>query len=527
MSEDSMTAQITEQLPDLPKEWIWANVGQLYDVIGGGTPSTKVSEYWQGDIPWITSADIHGLKDIRPRKRTNEEGIRNSATNLVPAGSLIVVTRVSLGRIALTNTPISFSQDSQALLGNNDLIYPDYALYFLSQAVQVFKYRHRGTTIAGVTKKQLRELPFALPPISEQHRIVDKIEELFTKLDAGIESLKKAQAQLKQYRQSVLKTAVEGKLTEEWRAAHKDELEPASVLLERIQKERREKWEAEQLESFAAKGKTPKDDKWKGKYKEPPPDTEERPELPDGWTWTTVEQLGAAGEQAVLTGPFGSNLGRSDFLPAGIPVLTIGCLTNQGLDMGKAVYISENKAIELERYKVRSGDLLFSRMATVGRAGTVTAQYEGVIINYHLMRLRLADRAILPRYFISFVRGSQIVKDYVREVNHGATRDGINTRELLNMPIAIPPFMEQQEIAEEIERCLSVADEVESTISTELNRVERLRQSILKRAFSGKLVPQDQNDEPASILLERIKAEKAVREAENKRARKSKAKPKK
>src|SRR6266566_32371 len=255
----------------LPKEWVWTRVGEIYDIVGGGTPSTSIEEYWKGDIAWITSADIYGLKDIQPRKQITKAAIVDSATNLVPAGSLIVVTRVGLGKVALAKTPLCFSQDSQALFGDSYSIYPDYSLYYLAQAVQVFKYQNRGTTIAGVTKKQLSELPFALPPFPEQQRIVAAIEQQFSRLDAGVAALRHAQVKLKRYRAAVLKAAVEGKLTEAWRAEHPT-TEPASLLLERILKERRAKWEAD----LRAKSKDPV----KVKYVEPTsPDVESLPKL--------------------------------------------------------------------------------------------------------------------------------------------------------------------------------------------------------------------------------------------------------
>ncbi len=227
------------RLSSLSKGWVWTRVGELYDIIGGGTPSTSVEAYWKGDTPWITSADIQGLKDIKPRRFITKTAIKDSATNLVSAGSLIVVTRVGLGKVALAEVPLCFSQDSQALIKKGDVINENYALYYLSQAVQIFKYKHRGTTIPGVTKKQLAELMVALPPLPEQHRIVAKIEELFTRLDAGVEALRKVKAEIRRYRQAVLKHAFEGRLTEEWRKAHKGELEPASKLLERIKEERK------------------------------------------------------------------------------------------------------------------------------------------------------------------------------------------------------------------------------------------------------------------------------------------------
>ena len=169
---------------NLPKEWLTSSVGQLYKIVGGGTPSTKVKRYWNGDILWISSADIHGLYDIRPRRKITPEAIKNSATNLVPTGSIIVVTRVGLGKIARTRKPLCFSQDSHALIGNASFVDPDYILYYLSQAVQFFKHASRGTTISGVTKKQIVNLPLPIAPFNEQKRIVSKIESIFDRIDA-------------------------------------------------------------------------------------------------------------------------------------------------------------------------------------------------------------------------------------------------------------------------------------------------------------------------------------------------------
>ena len=137
----------------------------------------------------------------------------------------------------------------------------------------------------------LKEAYVPVPPPEQQKRIVAKIEELFSHIDAGIEALKKAKQLLKQYRQSVLKAAVTGELTREWREANKDKLEPASQLLERILKERRQKWEEQQLEQFKAKGKMPKDDKWKNKYKEPFIIDPSELEIADGWVLASWDQI--------------------------------------------------------------------------------------------------------------------------------------------------------------------------------------------------------------------------------------------
>ena len=270
-------------LSELPLGWTSTTVGAFCNILGGGTPSTKNSEYWKGDIPWISSADIHSLNDIRPRKKISKQAIGKSTTNILPSGSIIVVTRVGLGKVAIVSKPLCFSQDSQGLVFDSSKVYSMYLVYYLSQAVQLFKYEGRGTTISGVTKRQLRELSVLLPPLPEQHRIVAEIEKQFTRLDDSVDALKRAQANLKRYRASVLKAACEGKLvpTEaELARSEGPEYEPADRLLERILIERRAKWESKK--------------KRRGKYKEPvAPDTSALPELPEGLECgATVEPVG-------------------------------------------------------------------------------------------------------------------------------------------------------------------------------------------------------------------------------------------
>ena len=220
---------------NLPKEWLASSVGQLYKIVGGGTPSTKVKRYWNGDILWISSADIHGLYDIRPRRKITPEAIKNSATNLVPTGSIIVVTRVGLGKIARTRTPLCFSQDSHALIGNASFVDPDYILYYLSQAVQFFKHASRGTTISGVTKKQLVNLPLPIAPFNEQKRIASKIESIFDRIDAVERYVESTLNGLDALKKSTLKQAFEGKLVPQ-----DPNDEPAGILLQKIKQERKQ-----------------------------------------------------------------------------------------------------------------------------------------------------------------------------------------------------------------------------------------------------------------------------------------------
>ena len=488
--------------PELPKGWATVTVETFSNVVGGGTPSTHKDEYWDGQIPWITSADIHGIRDIRPRKKINDQAIRGSATNLLPSGSIIVVTRVGLGKVALVDESLCFSQDSQGLIFNTDELDGSYLTYYLSEAVKRFKYEGRGTTISGVTKRQLRELPVLLPPLPEQHRIVAEIEKQFTRLDSSVAALKRVQANLKRYRASVLKVACEGRLVSteaELARAEGRDYEPADRHLERILAEHRARWEAQE--------------KRRGKYKEPvAPDTSDLPELPEGWVWATVEQLLARSE-------YGTSV-KCSYESEGLPVLRIPNIVAGDIDLTDIKYATRSLPIDAEN-ALAKGDVLMCRtngsVSLVGKTAVVNTELE----THHgfasyLLRFRLIEAEVIPKWFHIYVT-SQMGRAFIEQ--HAASSAGQNNISLSlihTMPLPLPPLAEQRRIVAEVERRLSVIHQAEAAVEVNLTRAKRLRQSILKQAFSGKLVPQDPNDDPASVLLERIRAEREEAQAASK-----------
>ena len=489
----------------LPQGWVAMAVGGLCQIVGGGTPSTSNEEYWQGNIPWITSADIYGLKDVRPRRHINERAVQESATNLLPSGSIIVVTRVGLGKVAFVREDLCFSQDSQGLVFDGRNLHGMYLSYFLSEAVKSFKYEGRGTTIRGVTKKKLHELPVLVPPLAEQHRIVSEIETQFTRLDASVAALRRAQANLKRYRASVLKDACEGRLVtieaERARSESRD-YEPAGVLLERILAERRTRWESQE--------------KKRGKYQEPSaPDTSALPELPEGWMWAMVEQLSSRIQYGT------SNKAGPDLL--GVPVLRMGNIQNGELDFSDLKYLpSQNE--EVGKTLLNPGDLVFNRTNSpelVGKSAVYKEGHPTACFASYLIRVSFPEVCV-PDYVCFFIN-SQHGRSYIAQVRtQQVGQANVNGTKLAAMPIPLPPLAEQRRIVAEVERRLSVVQQAEATVEASLARAERLRQSILKQAFSGKLVPQDPDDEPASALLERIRAGREA-EAEASRAAKGKS----
>jgi len=209
--------------------------------------------------------------------------------------------------------------------------------------------------------------------------------------------------------------------------------------------------------------------------------------IPNSWSELPLSELGMPGEQTVLTGPFGANLGREDFVASGVPIFTIGCLGTDNIDESKLRYVSARKAKELTTYRLREGDFLFSRMASVGRAGFVPAKLDGALFNYHLMRLRLNGEAILPRLFYYYVRGSEAVRQYLDGVSRGATRDGINTKLLLNMPVLLPPVAEQRRIVAKIESVAAKSGLARGRLDHIPRLVEKYKHGILRSAFRGDL----------------------------------------
>jgi type I restriction enzyme S subunit len=353
-----------------------------------------------------------------------------------------------------------------------------------------------------ISQGTLEQLQVPLPPLNEQRHIVAKLDELFSDLDAGVAALERARANLKRYRAAVLKAAVEGRLTEQWRAAH-PATEPASQLLERILAERRRKWEADQLAKYAAAGKTPPKD-WQAKYVEPtPPDTANLPDLPHGWCWASVDQL------AEVQGGIQKQPKRKP-VNQGHPYLRVANVLRNRLDLSEVHRITLF-GNELAKLRLEVDDLLVvegnGSKTEIGRSALWNGAIPDCVHQNHIIRVRCKGWSpkYLNAYWNSPVGNGRIM-------NQAASTSGLYTlsvEKVSAIPVPLPPHQEQEQIVAEVEERLSVIDAAEAQIETNLQRAARLWQSILKHAFEGKLVPQDPNDEPASVLLERIKQQRA------------------
>ena len=397
---------------------------------------------------------------------------------------------------------------SVAAIRPGEIIDQHFLYYQLQLQVMALRAASAGSAQGVINRKQLSEIAVRIAPLDEQARIVAKIEELFSDLDAGVAALKRAKANLKRYRASVLKAAVEGKLTEQWRAKHPAK-EPASALLARILKERRLKWEADQLAKFAAAKKEPPKN-WKEKYVEPtPPDTTDLPELPEGWCWTNVGQL------ITESTCNGISIKGTDS-PPGVPALRLNAMTENGFDYEKRRYIPISPGLATD-LAIRLGDLFVSRgngsLHLVGRGVLAQEPHEEIVFPDTMIRVRLFNIGSLRR-FVSHVWASRLIRQQVE--NKARTTAGIykiSQPDVEEFVLPLPTKEEESRIVEEIEEKLTQISAAEQLVEHSLLRAARLRQSILKRAFEGKLVPQDPKDESASALLERLRTGRTHDEA--------------
>ncbi len=380
-------------------------------------------------------------------------------------GDVFISIRAPVGPTNLCPEKSAVGRGLAAIRGLHG-IQPLFIFHLMRRFENEIASRGTGTTFKAITGNQLKNFEIPVPPLAEQRRIVAKLETLFTQLDAAVDSLKKAQGQLQRYRRSILKAAFEGELTRKWREAHSSKLEPMSI--------------SKPITSGGL------------------------PELPDCWVWTTLKEI----SEIILGQSPPSSTYNID--GEGLPFY-------QGkLEFGK-LYPTPRKWCTEPKKIAEIGDVFISIRAPVGPTNLCP---EKSAVGRGLAAIR-GLHGIQPFFILYLMRRFE---NEIASRGTGTTFEAITGNQLKTFEIPLPSLAEQEQIVSELERHLLVADEVEATITSELRRSERLRQAILKQAFSGKLVPQDSNDGPARVLLEKIRGEKEPQQAKRRKKATTKSK---
>ena len=490
----------------LPSGWSWTSLAHVSNLLSGN-PAPQGKEKFRESGPSFVRVQDMGRLGTRMRLADTKDHLAESVAKslrLFPAGSVLFTksgASTLLNQRAVLQRPMYVVSHIAAAIPEKGIL-SEWLYHWLS-TVDFSRYAH-ATTLPSLPFSKIKHIAVPVAPRTEQTRIADTLDELFSGLEAGVAALKRARDRLQLYRASVLKAAVEGTLTVDWRKQHPN-AEPASELLKRILVERRRHWEEDQLRKFEEKGKAPPKN-WKAKYKEPvAPDTARIPSLPEGWCWATVDQCS-------LRIRYGSSAKTND-ASTGIPVLRMGNLTSDGrLLFDKLKYLPSDH-YEFPDLLLTEGDVLFNRTNSaelVGKAAVYSGVPHPCSFASYLIQVRLLP-GISPE-ILTYALNGGLGRAWIKAVvNQTVGQANVNGTKLAAFTFPLPPATEQEAAIGTSENQLSVIEQLEADIDAKLQSAQTLRQSILKHAFTGKLVPQDPHDEPAAKLLKRIAAERTVR----------------
>ena len=419
----------------------------------------------------------------------NDEKFEELKNFEVEPGDIIMSCSGTVGRLAVVPEDAERGVINQALLKltlSNEVVDTKYFLYLFRYKIdQILLNNLHGSAMKNIASvRELKKFLFPMPPKNEQKRIVSKIDELFTNLDAGINELEQTKEKLKKYRRSVLKYAFEGKLTEKWREFNKDEIEPAHLLVEGINKEEKNK-------------------------KLPKLNSLELPKLPESWIWTDIDTLSTKVNDGVHQTP--------TYVDQGIPFISVNNMSEDGsISFANCKYISKGEHKELyKRCNPQKGDILLSKVGTVGLTATVNTDVEfSLFVNTALIK---PLRSIVYADYLRYAIRNGFLSGWYNSYISGSTQKFIGTNKIKSLAIPLASIKEQKFIIDEIDKIFTVISEFEAIINQSLKKSQILRQSILKKAFEGKLIQQNPADEPAEKLLKRITAERAKKKIKSKK----------
>lgn len=483
--------EAVDGLWDLPEGWTWHPLGGLGTWTGGGTPSKATPHYWSGgSIPWVSPKDMKADVIGATEDMITPAAVDESAAKYVAERSILMVMRSGILRhsfpIAVTDRVVTVNQDLRALTPFSG-VNPSFVSHYLKFAARriLEECSKDGTTVNSVEVPALERFPVPIAPREEQQRIDTRIDQLFAEIAEGERALAEARKNLEKFRRALLKAAVTGELTKDWRDAN-PVTESGHDLLDRIAKSR------------SARG--PAKGRGRRSTSAEVQNETDLPTLPEGWAWAVIDQLKLSDQRN------GISIAGS-VAPPGVKAMRLDSLTSRGLDLDAVRFIPlpEDRIAD---YRVNAGDLLISRAngsaELVGRAVYVREIDQTVVFPDTIIRYPL-DRSEQQGGWAELVWNSPFGRSQIRRL--AKTTAGIlkiSQRDISQVKIPIPPPAEAAEIIRRVSEGLAAADDTLALLDAEAADAARLKQSILKAAFEGRLVPQVPADEPASALLARI-----------------------
>ena len=452
---------------DLPEGWRWERLGNCGNWSSGGTPSAKDARYYGGTIPWLTSGELNDAVVSRSEKMITEEGYANSSVKWLPSDTLLVAMYgATIGKAAVTGFRCTTNQAVAACQphpGYN----VRYLLYYVLSQRDNLRNLGQGGAQPNISQALLKDYPCPVAPAVDQQKIVARIDALFSEIDEGVAALAEARAGVEVYRKALLKAAVTGELTADWRAANPPE-ETGEQLLGCILADRRARWHADPKNA-------------RKRYTEPAgPDTEGLPELPEGWTWASIQQL-CDPNRAVAYGV----LQPGPHQPDGVPLVRVTDVVDGRVIQADLKRVAASVAAKFPRTVLRGGEVLLTVVGTIGRTAMVPAELAGA--NVARAVAVLPTVGCDPRW-IELVLRYEPNRLALEGVSHEVARKTLNLEDVRPFAIPVPPTNETAVLVERLSDLLDDARQQATAVEAQRLGASTLRQSILAAAFRGELL---------------------------------------
>jgi type I restriction enzyme S subunit len=467
-----------------PAGWRRVALLDVAELGTGHTPSREHPEYWDGDVAWIGIRDArvhHGGVILDTDQHVTKLGLANSAARLLPANTVCLSRTASVGYVVKMGREMATSQDFVTWTCSEALD-PDFLMKALLAEGDDIRRFGEGSTHTTIYFPEVKAFHIDLPPAAEQRRIVAKLEVVTARLARARAELDAIPALVTRHKQRLLSDALSGNLTCNWRA-DRDQADVGEVLRNirdlRVQDRRLSK-------RLAING---------GPCG-----------LPPSWAWVSPDELADDAQYSLGIGPFGSNLLQSDYMATGVRLIFVRDIRRGRFDAQGARYVSAEKAVDLSQHTVMGGEVLITKM---GDPPGDTALYPSgaglAVITSDCVKLKPDPRLATAAFLVLAIR-ADIVKAQLLAITAGVAQQKISLERFRTLALPVPPLEEQAEIARLLGIAFARADCLEAEAARGGALLDRLEASILAKAFKGELVPQDPKDEPASVLLERIKA---------------------
>jgi type I restriction enzyme S subunit len=482
---------------EVPQGWEWARLGEIGQVIGGGTPKSGEPSFWSEEgVKWLTPADLYGFDQkyiSSGRRDISQEGLEKSSATLMPAGSVLFSSRAPIGYVAIAGSPLSTNQGFKSCVPYVEGM-SEYLFYFLKRSAGLVHETASGTTFKEISGSKMAQVLVALPPQGEQGRIVEKVDELMdlcdrleqqasdqlsaheTLVDTLLETLTRSQdateladnwARLAEHfdtlfttedsidrlEQTILQLAIMGRLVPQ-----DPNDEPASKLLERIEAEKERLYE-------------------EGKIKKPKklPEVQEGEKefpLPENWVWARLADIYDVRDGTHDTPKYYEN---------GYPLITSKNLSSGELDFSNVKYIREKDHIEIcKRSKVDYGDILFAMIGSIGNPVVVNTDKEFSIKNVALFKCyspEVYDKGFLHKLLI--IKGVSL-----KDKSSGGVQSFVSLGKIRSEVVGVPPLSEQQRISEKVDELQAICERLRSRLNEAGNTQQRFAESIVKQAVA-------------------------------------------